>query len=998
MTRADFQLITLGRLALLPPPGGDDAGLNRQRRKLAVLAVLALSRAPVPRDLLVEMFWGDQDETRARHSLSDALSHLRRALGADSISLRHTEVRLSPGAPLRVDARELAEAVRAADHARALELHGGGFLESVFVGGSARFEQWVDEQARQVERQLRTACERRCEELAAMRAWSEREQTARRWLAADPLSADAALCLLTSVRSGGSGHSSQRARAEYAAYRRRLAEEFGVEPDAAVAAFAQSLEARAAVPPEIPAATATDAQASSSAQAAAEQGAASRDASEPHLVVTAAPGAGELLPARRTTRWSRPLRWAAAAGAALALVLLLAPLLRSDPAATPTAVAIFPFEVRGGAEYGFLREGMVDLLSTNLDGTGGLRTVDPRAVLAAVESDDAGVSTPEHGRALAERLGAATYVMGDVVEAGGRLRIAAGLYDVRRGSEPITRAYAEGNADSLFSVVDALTVALLAERAQGLGGRIVRTAALTTQSLPALKAYLEGERHWRALRLVEAVESLRRATQQDTGFALAWYRLGMASSWDARVEIAQDAMDRALRHSSELSERDRTLIAAYRDVVQRNPEQAERRYRAVVADYPTDVEAWAGLGEMAFHINPWRGGSFAESREAWEQVLRLEPQNIGATWHLAYVSARQGRHAEFDTLTRRIQATVAGGADLSVRAIRAVVLGDPREQAKVLADLAAADDFSLILAVWRVTVSTEDLAAIQRFVELLVQPHRPREVRALGHTLQATLLMARGQLRAAKDELAELDRLDPAQALTYRGLFALHPLQPAVRDTLIALRAQLRSVSASAPAGPTGPTGLWVNIHSDIQPQLRAYLIGLLSVHIGDFAEAERSATVLARTEGEADAGHLARSHARAIRAELLRRQGRPAQAIAALESARDIVDFGSARTSPFYARSRQRFVRGELLQGLGRDSAALGWYSGIGEIFPYDVLYLAPSHLRQAEILAVRGEHAAAAAHYRRFLALWSESDPELRRWRDYARERLALVSGRDD
>src|SRR5687767_6746469 len=81
----DFRLLTLGRLALVGPNGAEDESLKTRRLKLALLTVVAMSRRPQSRDALIGMFWGDQDEARARHSLSDALSHLRRVLGSRAL-------------------------------------------------------------------------------------------------------------------------------------------------------------------------------------------------------------------------------------------------------------------------------------------------------------------------------------------------------------------------------------------------------------------------------------------------------------------------------------------------------------------------------------------------------------------------------------------------------------------------------------------------------------------------------------------------------------------------------------------------------------------------------------------------------------------------------------------------------------------------------------------------------------------------------------------------
>ena len=40
------------------------------------------------------------------------------------------------------------------------------------------------------------------------------------------------------------------------------------------------------------------------------------------------------------------------------------------PGADPAVLAVLPFEVRGSDQLGYLREGMIDLVSTKLDGVG----------------------------------------------------------------------------------------------------------------------------------------------------------------------------------------------------------------------------------------------------------------------------------------------------------------------------------------------------------------------------------------------------------------------------------------------------------------------------------------------------------------------------------------------------------------------------------------------------------------------------------------------------
>jgi eukaryotic-like serine/threonine-protein kinase len=95
-----------------------------------------------------------------------------------------------------------------------------------------------------------------------------------------------------------------------------------------------------------------------------------------------------------------------------------------------------------------------------------------------------------------------------------------------------------------------------------------------------------------------------------------------------------------------------------------------------------------------------------------------------------------------------------------------------------------------------------------------------------------------------------------------------------------------------------------------------------------------------------------------------------------------------------FASEAYDRYFRAELLERLGREDEALGWYGSIAERAAYELVYLAPAQLRQAEIYARRGQKDPAARHYRRFIELWGEADPELQPLVKEAREKLARLS----
>jgi serine/threonine-protein kinase len=321
---------------------------------------------------------------------------------------------------------------------------------------------------------------------------------------------------------------------------------------------------------------------------------------------------------------------AAAAAAALLLagVALLGRRVRGpETTVSATRLAVLPFSVAAGPDLDYLGPGMVDLLSRNLDGAGEFRTVDAGSVLMALRKAGVSPDDADRARAVARRLGAGQVVQGNVSAAGERLRIQAELLEARGDSALLlSRAAVEGDSVELFGLVDRLAAELLAERPQGPGFRLLRTAAFTTPSLAALKSYLKAEQHFRAVRPDSAMLGFRHAVDDDSAFALAHYRLAVAALWGNRPAQIDPALDRALRLGDRLPVRDRALVAALDAFRRGAPDSAEARYRAILRDYPDDLEASAELGLLLFTYGPLRGRPRVESGQIFQRVVELDPR------------------------------------------------------------------------------------------------------------------------------------------------------------------------------------------------------------------------------------------------------------------------------------------------------------------------------------------------------------------------------------
>jgi TolB-like protein len=335
-------------------------------------------------------------------------------------------------------------------------------------------------------------------------------------------------------------------------------------------------------------------------------------------------------PAVRPDR--RRLRMAIGVGS---VALVAAALLLARNTFRPTVpisnarVAVLPFAIHGSGSLSYLAEGMVDLLSRDLDGAADLRTIDAASILTTVAREGSGVIDVDRGRRVARRLGAGRYVLGSINAAGSRLRIQAALYDESAAMAP-TRASVEGDTAQLFELVDQLSAQLLVRRDGEPPTRLAETAAITTRSLPALKAYLDAERRLRAASLQPAkidssIAMFQRAVSEDSTFALAQYRLAVAAGWANRHSMSTAAATRAHRLSDRLAERDRRLLAAYVDFRRGAVSDAERQYRAILQDYPDDLEALFQLADLQYNYAPLQGRSVREARESFTRVLDLDP-------------------------------------------------------------------------------------------------------------------------------------------------------------------------------------------------------------------------------------------------------------------------------------------------------------------------------------------------------------------------------------
>jgi tetratricopeptide (TPR) repeat protein len=405
--------------------------------------------------------------------------------------------------------------------------------------------------------------------------------------------------------------------------------------------------------------------------------------------VTAGSGVADVpLRSRRLTRaWLLAAAVLVLAGGAY-VATRVARASRESVTADPRAVAILPFRVRGEPSLDYLREGMVDLIGAKLTGEGGLRAADPRVVYAglrrAVDSDRADL-TVDSALALARRLGAGNVLLGDIVGTSATLVVNASIRNAR--GAVVGRASAQGSHADLSALVDRLVAQLLTASA---GEEPQRLDALTSTSLPALRAYLEGQAAYRRGRYSDAIERFGRAIDLDSTFAIAGLGLSLADGWVGTGHARERGRAVAWRWRHRLSPRDRALLTAHVGAAYPRPATIRERLTATEEALrlaPDRVELWYELGDLHYHFGRIIGSDAWETQA--ERALRRAVQSDSAfaapIHHLVGMYARQARLADLRSIIEATRGFGLEGATADyIRWRSAVALGTPRPDSVAL--------------------------------------------------------------------------------------------------------------------------------------------------------------------------------------------------------------------------------------------------------------------------------------------------------------------------
>lgn len=636
-------------------------------------------------------------------------------------------------------------------------------------------------------------------------------------------------------------------------------------------------------------------------------------------------------------------------------------------AATP-GIVVLPFSVSGDEPEGWNVE-MVDLLSRNLDGVTGFGTIDSRTVLANWDNAFGGDDSPELERILtfARRTGARYGVVGRAVSIGSTVRMSADVYDLR-GKGRIGGAIVEGVPDSLFQLVDRLTIELVqiipVEEGSELGS--IGLARITTGSLSALNAYLEGLQLYRHSDYNGAFERYERATQIDSTFALAYYMQALSAGWGGLEESAE-YLKKAARHSNRLPPREALIVRGILALHSGSLESRELVEQAI-RRYPGDHEAWAALGEVYFHLGPQLLMNPMTADSAFERAVEIDP-TVGADYqHL--IDNSFGLHASGDRARSFVTAYEALAPQSREAPLYEVgfqlAFGDSRERQAGwhVVDTLPGDHARFVA---RNLFWHPSLLALSEAVFASISPSDPGRARGL-----ASVRFSRGRVAGALEELSKPEVAeDIGLALSY--LASAWGMQ--IPDSHVE-RVLRRIDLASAPPEVVffvGAFGVDRNRRDDVTAA-RERLVALADSLL---ASGDRYGAEFAVGAAEALAGY-----------ERWRLDGRSQEALGTLiQAQRQATGYLDAR---LMANSAIRIWLSHLAIELGDLPTAESYlrsFYGLREPFATS------AEFELARVLDRQERFAEAEQRYARFMTAWSTADPVLGDRLQVARSRLEVI-----
>jgi len=531
--------------------------------------------------------------------------------------------------------------------------------------------------------------------------------------------------------------------------------------------------------------------------------------------------------------------------------------------------------------------------------------------------------TRDLAREISLRQNAKAIISGSIASLGSHYLI---IVEASNGQTGDSIAREQAEASSKEDVLKSLDKAA-SELRQKLGESLASVqkfatplAEATTSSLDALKEFSIGLDLHNRLEDNDALPHLKKATELDGNFAMAWATLGIVNNNRGSRKAADECLQKAYDLRERASERERLYIAGhYYGKVLGDLDKETDLYRQWLQIYPRDNRPLSNLSLETSIL-----GDYEKSLALATEDLRVNPADVYGV---------QNQMADYLNMNRFDEARAVGEAAIAQKK-----------------DTSAVHQFLFVLA-----AAQKDEAGMQRHLDWAAG--KPAEPGLLAR--RATYQDAAGRIKLSRETIQRA--VASAQKFGFNEFSAGTASGTAVRDAFHGFPESARQRAAEA-----------LRLSDE---RFVVANVALALAQAGDVAQAEKLISNLSR--GYPSDTILQGGVLPACRALFALKKNEPAQAIEGLEPVRK-YDLAFPNGNPAYLLL---YVRGLAYLQAKDGTKAAGEFQKILDhngVAPISV-FLPLAQLGAARAYALQGDTAKAKTAYQDFFATWKDADPDV-------------------